>query len=82
MEMDARTFESKMNYYGMERDARKLLIKEKLASEEDVALMTCVDVCEKILESYEVVACESEEITIVRREDMDTYNSITKYLSR
>jgi len=80
--MDARTLESKMNYLGMERAARKVLIDEKLAKAEDVAVMTCVEVCEKILETYEVVSCESEDITIVKHEDMATYNSITKFLSR
>lgn len=80
--MDARTLESKMNYFGMERAARRILISEKLATAEKVAMMTCVEVCEKLLETYEVVSCESENITIVKKEDMDTYNSITKFLSR
>ncbi len=80
--MDARTLESNMNYLGMERAARKVLIDEKLAKPEEVAVMTCVEVCEKLLEEYEVVSCESEEITIVKHKDMKTYNSITKFLSR
>ena len=80
--MDARTLENNMNYIGMERAARKILINEKLASAEDVAVMTCLEVCAKLLETYEVVSCEAEDITIVKREDMETYNSIVKYLSR
>ena len=80
--MDARTLEGKMNYLGMERAARKVLIDEKLAKAEEVAMMTCVEVCGKLLESYEVVSCESENITIVKEEDMKTYNDITRFLSR
>ena len=80
--MTARELEDKMNYLGMERTARRILIAEKLAKAEEVATMTCVDVCEKLLETYEVVSCEREDITIVKKEDMDTYNSITKFLSR
>lgn len=80
--MDARTLESKMNYLGMERDARKILIDEKLAKAEEVAVMTCVEACAKLLETYEVVSCESENITIVKKEDMETYNNIVKLLSR
>ena len=80
--MDARTLESRMSYLGMERAAREILLDEKLAKAEEVAMMTCVEVCEKILEYYEVVSCESEDITIVKHEDMDTYNSIVRYLSR
>ena len=82
MEMDARTLEGKMNYLGMEREARKILIDEKLAKAEEVAVMTCVEVCAKLLKTYEVVSCEDEDITIVKREDMDTYNNIVKFLSR
>lgn len=44
--------------------------------------MTSVEVCAKILDFYEVVSCEDEDITIVKHEDMSTYNSIVKYLSR
>ncbi len=80
--MTARELESKMNYFGMEIAARNILIEEKLAKIEEIAAMTCVDVCEKLLEFYEVVSCESEDITIVRKEDMKTYISITKFLSR
>lgn len=80
--MDARTLESKMNYLGMERAARKILLDEKLAEAEEVATMTCVEVCERLLESYEVVACEDEDITIVKKENMKTYNDIVRFLSR
>lgn len=80
--MDARTLENKMNYLGMERAARKVLIDEKLAKAEEVAMMTGLDVCSKLLESYEVVSCEDEDITIVKKEDMKTYNDIVRFLSR
>lgn len=80
--MDARTLDSNMNRLGMERAARRLLINEKLATANEVALMTCTEVCERLLHFYEVVANEDERITIVPKEDMPTYNSIVKYLLR
>ena len=80
--MDARILNNKIIYLEMERDARKLLINEKLAKVEEVAVMTSLDVCEKLLETYEVVSCENEDITIVKKEDMKTYNNIVKSLSR
>lgn len=80
--MDARTLDTKLNYLGMERDARKILIDEKLAKAEEVAMMTSLDVCDKLLEYYEVVACEDEDITIVKKENMKTYNDIVRFLSR
>lgn len=80
--MDARELENKMVYLGMERAARKLLLDEELAKAEEVATMTRVEVCEMLLKSYEVVSCENEDITIVKKEDMKIYNSIAKFLSR
>ena len=80
--MDARELEYKMGYIGMEKSARKILIDEKLAKPEEVAIMSCIEVCEKLLETYDVVCCEDEEITIVRHKDMKTFNSISKRLCR
>ncbi len=80
--MDARELENKMNYLGMERSARQILIDDKLAKAEEVALMTCAEVCDKLLEFYRVVACEDENITIVKKENMRTYYDIVRFLSR
>ena len=80
--MNARELQNKMGYIGMEKSARKILIDEKLAKPEEVAIMSCIEVCEKLLETYDVVCCEDEEITIVRREDMKIFNSISKRLCR
>lgn len=71
-----------MSYLGMERNARSILIDERLAKAEEVALMTCLDVCDKLLEYYEVVACEDEDITIVKKEDLKKYNEIVRFISR
>jgi len=79
--MDARTLGNELSWDG-ERAVRRILIEEKLAKSEEVALMTCVQVCSKLLETYEVVSCEKEVITVVNRDDMQTYNSIVKVLGR
>lgn len=82
--MDARTLDQKMHYIGMEKSVRQILIKEKLATVNEIAMMTSLEVCAKLLETYEVVNCDSEggEITIVEQDDMAIYNSIVKFLSR
>lgn len=80
--IDARALQSEMNYIGMEKAARKLLIDEQLAKAEEVAVMTCVEVCEKLLATYNVVCNDEENIAIVKKQDMKTYNNIVKYLSR
>lgn len=82
MSMDARALYSNINYFGMEKDMRKLLIEEGIEKAEDVAIMSSVEVCDALLKYYEVVSCEDECITIVKHKDVKTYNSIVKYLQR
>lgn len=69
-------------YTGQERDARKLLIDEKIAPIEDVAVMSSEDVEEKIRERYEVVAKADEEILLVKKEDMEQFEKLVEVLSR
>ena len=81
--MNARDLYDKMDYMGMERNARRILIEEKkIGTPEEIAMMTGIEVCDKLLKKYEVVACEHEKIIIVERENLTTYNDITKILSR
>ena len=70
------------DYLGQERDARRLLIKEKLATVEDVALMTSEEVGMMICEHYEVVSKEAEQIVLIKKENMDKFREIAVYLNR
>ena len=70
------------DYTGQERDARGLLIDEKIAQIEDVAIMSGEDVEEKIRERYEVVAKADEEILLVKKEDMEQFDKLVKVLTR
>ena len=70
------------DYAGQERDARELLIDEKIASIKDVAIMSGEDVEEKIRERYEVVAKADEEILLVKKEDMEQFEKLVKILAR
>ena len=63
--MDARELNSHVRYTGMEVDARSILLKDNLATAEDVAMMTSLDVFDRLLEKYEVVMCESERILLI-----------------
>lgn len=69
-------------YTGQERDARKLLIDERISPVEDVAIMSSADVSTKIQERYNVVAKADEEIILVKKEDMEKFEKIVKVLSR
>ena len=80
--MDARELNSHVVYTGMERDARAILLKDNLAAAEDVALMTSLDVFERLLEKYEVVMCERENILLIDKKKMKEFNRMAVYLTR
>lgn len=81
-EMIARDLANKINYTGMERCARRIVLKDNLAKAEDVALMTDFDVYEILLEKYEVVMCASENILLIDKDKMEEFNSMAVYLKR
>ena len=80
--MDARELANRINYSGMERCARKIVLKDNLAKAEEIAIMTELEVYEKLLQKYEVVMSEREEILLIAKEKMKEFNSMAVYLSR
>ena len=80
--MDARELNSHVMYTGMERDARAILLKDNLATAEELALMTSLDVFDRLLEKYEVVMCEPEDILLIDRKKMEEFNKMAVYLKR
>lgn len=80
--VDGRTLSSKLNYIGMERAVRRLAIEEKLTDVEKIAVMSELEVCELVARSYELVYAESEEVGLVRKEDLPEYMRLVKTISR
>ena len=80
--MNARELNNHVMYAGMERDARAILLKDNLATAEDVALMTSLDVFERLLEKYEVIMCEKEDILLIDKKKMKEFNKMAVYLRR
>lgn len=82
MKVDGRGLSLRINYLGQERAARKLLLKDKIATAEEIAVMTDVEVYDKLLERYEVMMAENERILIVAKENVQAFNELAVYLSR
>lgn len=80
--MTGRELEDKLNYLGMSRALRKLALDDKMATSEELAVMTELDVCNLVVGKYEVVYSESEEIGLVRKDKMEEYNKLVKIISR
>lgn len=80
--MDARELANRINYSSMERCARKIVLKDNLAKAEEIAIMTELEVYEKLLQKYEVVMSEREEILLIAKDKMEEFNDMAVYLSR
>lgn len=80
--MDGKELSESLYYIGMQKDARKLAIKDKMASIEDIAIMTQTEVCDLIVEKYGVVMCEDENILLIPKDKIEEFNKMAVYLSR
>ena len=67
---------------GQERAARNLLVKMNTVPVEQIATMTDLDVYEAILEKYEFIVSDSENILLVEKDKLQDFNKIAVWLSR
>ena len=79
---DARDLADKFNYKGQEKAARKLLIKMNTVPLEQVATMTTIEVCAAILEKYEFIVSNGEDILLVEKDKLQDFNKIAVWLNR
>ena len=79
---DARDLADKFNYRGQEKAARNLLIKMNTVPLEQVATMTQLEVCEAILEKYEYIISDSENILLVEKDKLQDFNKVAVWLRR
>lgn len=80
--MTGRELTDNLFYIGMEKGARRLALRDKMAPAEEIAVMSEIEVCDLIVEKYEVVMCESEDILLVPKDKMKQFNQMAVYLSR
>lgn len=80
--MTGKELEDKLNYLGMIRGLRKLALDDKMATAEEIAVMTEIDVCELVVKEYEVVYSENDEVGLVHKDKISEYNKLVKVISR
>lgn len=80
--MTGRELNEKLRYLGMERAMRRLALKSFPFESDVIAEMSTVEVCNKILELYEVASAEDDCIRLVKKEDYETYQSILEIVTR
>ena len=73
---------NRLHYVSMDRSVRELALKDKLATAEKLAVMTTEEICDLIVEKYEVVMCEYEDILLIPKDKMKEFNKMAVYISR
>lgn len=66
----------------MERGIRKLALKEKLATAEEIAIMSELDVCNLVCQKYQLVYTEADKIGLVKTEDEEKLSELIEVISR
>lgn len=79
---DAGDLAGKFNYKGQEKAARKLLVKMNTVPLEQVAIMTDIEVCAAILEKYEFIVSNGEDILLVEKDKLQDFNKLAVWLNR
>ena len=80
--MTGRDLQENLNYIGMERGIRRLAIKEKLAKTEEVAVMSTNEVCNLIAQEYVILSSESEELILVKKENIEKVETLIERIRR
>lgn len=80
--MDGRELYNKFNYIGMSRDIRKLALRDNLATADELAVMSEVEVCNLVAQNYQLVYAETEEIGLVHNDDAKKLFSMIEVISR
>lgn len=80
--MDGRELLSKLNYFGMSKDIRKLALRDNLATADELAIMSEIEVCDLIAQNYRLVYSEDEEIGLVHNDNAKKLFSMIEVISR
>ena len=78
----ARDLADKINYIGQERATRNLLVKMNTVPLEQIATMTELDIYEAILEKYEFIVSNGEDILLVEKDKLQDFNKLAVWLNR
>lgn len=80
--MTGRDLSEKLNYLGMEKDIRKLALTEKMATQDEIALLSTVEVCDLVAEKFDIVFAESDCVGLVKEEDAAELYRLLKLIER
>ena len=65
-----------------EKTLRKFVVEKSLDTIENIAVMTCDEVCDLITEHFFLVFSNPEEFCFVEKKDIETFKQIAIFLER
>lgn len=80
--MNGRDLSDCLLYTGMVKDARKLALKDKMATAEELVLMSELEICDLIVRDYDIVMSEDEKVLLIPKDKMDEFEKMAVYLCR
>lgn len=80
--MTGRELQEKLYYHEMERGIRRLAVKDKLAKTEEVAVMATKEVCDLVAQEYVILSSESEELILVKNENIEKVEELIERIQR
>lgn len=80
--MTGRDLSDCLLYNGMIKDARQLAFKDKMATAEELALMSEMEICDLITQNYDAVMSENEKVLLIPKDKMDEFKQMAVYLCR
>lgn len=80
--MNGRDLSDRLLYTGMIRDERKLAFKDKMATAEELALMSELEICDLIEQDYNIIMSEDEKVLLIPKDKMDEFEQMAVYLCR
>lgn len=82
--MDGRELAEKLNYteFWMEKAIRKLALKDNMATAEEIAIMSKLEVCNLITQKYEIVMSDSDHVLLVPTDKMSEFENLAVFISR
>lgn len=80
--MNGGELESKLHYLGMKRGVRTIALDDKLASAEELAVMSEVEVCDLVAQNYQLVYAEDKNIGLVHNDKAKELFDLIKIVSR
>lgn len=80
--MTGRELLNKLTYCGQERSLRQILLKHKITTAEELAIMTKDEVCDIAAEHFILVYTEQEELGLVHKTKITEYTQLVNLISK